>query len=31
MRELHLQIADKQRAESVKMIAWPHRFGFLAK
>ena len=30
MRELHVQIADKQQAEGVRVIAWPHQFGFLA-
>ena len=31
MHELHLQIADKQKAAGVKVIAWPQQFGFLAK
>ena len=31
MHELHLQIADKQMAAGVKVIAWPQQFGFLAK
>ncbi len=31
MHELHLEIADKQRIEGVRVIAWPHQIGFLAR
>lgn len=31
MRDLHLQIAEKQQIEGVRVIKWPHQFGFLAK
>jgi fatty acid desaturase len=30
MRDLHLQIAEKQQVEGVRVIKWPHQFGFLA-
>jgi fatty acid desaturase len=29
MRELHLQIAQQQLQEGVKVIAWPHQIGFM--
>jgi fatty acid desaturase len=31
MHELHLQIAAKQHKEGVRVIAWPHQIGFLAR